>query len=203
MKRVPVLHRFNFLKLTIMKACYEADAIRYEIDTDDNDVKVITPQKLTTTQLSELTGVSRGIIAAALSRYHSRGYGYFRRYKMPLTGKQGRREFAYALTEHGLDTYNRYLLNVIKGYSLDLVQGKRRKMPNFETSGLKELNTNRPFGEWSRDITADMLVDYMRVSYYGRDSLGITKDQKVLYGDKIWRRDTSTKEIRSNIECSN
>jgi hypothetical protein len=43
----------------------------------------------------------------------------------------------------------------------------------------------------------------MRVSYYGRDSLGITKDQKVLYGDKIWRRDTSTKEIRSNIECSN
>jgi hypothetical protein len=201
MKRLPVLHRFNFLKLTIMKVHYEQDAIRYEID--DGDVNVIKPRKLTTSETAELSGISRGIIAAAMSRYHHRGYGYFRRYKTPPTGKQGRREFAYALTEHGVDVYQRYLLNVIQGYSLDLVEGKRRRMPNFETSGLKDLNVARPFAEWSRDITADMLGDYMRVSYYGRDTLGIKKDDKSQYGDKIWRRDTTTKEILSNTECSN
>jgi hypothetical protein len=156
----------------------------------ENDIIVGKKVKVTTAEIAELSGIDRHNIQCALFHYAKNEYGYFRRYKPDNKGYTTKKAYKYALTKKGIEIYKRYCWNVVTGYSLDLRLFKKRKMPNFDNN--RDFGTHRPFNVWSKDITADDILNYMRITKAGKEELG----NKINSGmcDKIWQQDITSNE---------
>jgi hypothetical protein len=143
--------------------------------------------KLTTSEIARLGGMDRHSIQCALNHYQKNEYGYFTRYKPENKDIKTRKAYRYAITKHGIETYKQYCWNIVKGYSLHLRLFKQRKMPGYEK---KDVQTSRPFREWSQDIQINDVLDYMRITRDGKEKQDI-KDRC----DGIWQQGTITEKI--------
>lgn len=170
--------RFNVMKFRIMKTMYENKAIQ--------GGKI----KLTAAQIAELGGLDRHNVQCSLLHYENNEYGYFYRYK-PKSKKNDRttwKAFQYALTKHGIETYKKYCWNLAKGYSLDLRLFKRRGIA--ETT--KDFQTSRSFNLWSRDITIDDILQYIKITKQGKEEMNIkSREDKKKAVCGLWQPDTS------------
>jgi len=167
------------MKFCLMKVAYEHGAIQGK--------KV----KLTTSEIAQLGGMDRHSVQCALRHYAKNEYGYFRRYKPENKDYRTKKAYRYALTKKGLEIYKRYCWNITRGYSLDLRLGKWRKVPGFDHN--RDFGTSRHFSVWSRDITADDILNYMKITTAGKE-LGIKISDKKGMCDGIWQMGTSTEE---------